>query len=106
VGDLHKFVVVPGFALSSKWNVGVVPVELLRLRVLEQLLVTKRFHVTLVLMVYSSVGGGDLWFSFGARPFTQPSLAYHAQDLPLHKNLQHTVLAVEFHRRPDLNRNV
>ena len=52
----------------------------------------------LVLTVHGSVGGGDLWFLFGAEHFTQPSLACNAQDLPLHEDLQHTVLAVEFRR--------
>jgi hypothetical protein len=58
-GDLHRSI-VPNFALSSKWNMGVVPAELLGLTVLEQLLVMRQFHVMLVLTVYGSVGGGDL----------------------------------------------
>jgi hypothetical protein len=78
--------------------VGVVPAELSGLTVLEQLLITRWFHVLLVVTVYSSIGGGDLWFSSDTRPFTQPSVAYHAQQLPLHDDLQHVVLAVKFQR--------
>jgi hypothetical protein len=96
--DLDWFV-VPRFALSSKWNVGVAPVELSGLTLLEQLLITKQFHVMVIVTVYGSVGGGDLRFSFDARPFAQPSGGYHAQQLPLPDYLQHAVLAVEFQKR-------
>ena len=96
--DLDRSV-VPKFALSSKWNVGVVPVELSGLTVLEQLLITRRFHATVVVTVYGSIEGGNLRFSSDARPFTQFSDGYHAHQLPLSDDMQHAVLAVEFRKR-------
>jgi hypothetical protein len=52
-----------------KWNVGVVPAELSGLTVLEQLLITRWFHIVHVVTVHGSVGGGNLWFSSHTKPF-------------------------------------
>ena len=90
VADLQRSV-VPKFALSMKWNVGIILAELSRLTVLEQLLIMRWFHVVHVLNVHSSVGGGDLWFSSHARPFSPPNHGYHAWALPLSDELQHCV---------------
>jgi hypothetical protein len=93
--DLRKSLVLK-FALSTKWNVGVVLVELMGLTILEQLLVTRRFHV------HGSLGGGNLLFSCHAKPFSPPNPGYHVWDLPLLDDLQHTVLCVEVQRCLDL----
>jgi hypothetical protein len=102
VADLQRSV-VPKFALSMKWNVGVVLAELSGLTVLEQLLIMRRFHVVHVSTVHGSVGGGDLRFSSHAKPFLPPNHGYHAWALPLSDELQHCVLCIEFQRCLDLH---
>lgn len=65
---------------------------------LEWLLVMRRFHVVHVLTAYCPVGGGGLWVSFYAKPFSQLFVCYRTQEVLLTDDLQDAVLVVEFWR--------